>query len=570
MIEMNTYLGTNLSVQREKLMKSSAAKPVIDEIINKADVALNREYPHLVYSDYMIYNETGSRIEYEQKYFLRRKDCTYLLMALYLTNDEEYLKPLYNLIFLICDEFSWCLPAHARLNENPSSEFVMEMIDLFQAETARLLCDAYCVLGDMLPPLVCDRIKFEVRRRVIEPMMKNKYWWFELKSNWAAVCAGGTAAAVISFATKEEKDFIIPILDSCIDNYISGFTDDGCTTEGYAYWNYGFGYFLLYAEMMRDYYGETKNYFKDEKIKKIALFPQKIRMGKSKVVSFSDASKDFFFVPGVAGYLKRIYGDEYVCPDISLFAFNVTVPSIKELLWFDTDYKSENVKSTSYFPHAQWFISQGENYSFAAKGGHNCEEHNHNDVGSFMIVCSDDSIPLADLGSARYCKEYFLPETRYFGLNCGSHGHSVPIINGKYQNFGEEFRATNVHYGENSFSMDIENAYDKGIINKITRSFKLTDKSVILTDTFLPSDKTESITERFISETKPEISAGLVDLKSACIAFDKTKYEVKVSTDYYLPHDRNLSEKDTVDVFLIDFTSKDKSHTEFEFEIKIK
>lgn len=566
---MKTYLGTNLSEQREKLMKSSVAKPVIDEIINKADIAVNREYPHLVYSDYMIYNETGSRIEYEQKYFLRRKDCAYLLMALYLTNDEKYLKPLYNLIFLICDEFSWCLPAHARLYENPSSEFVIEMIDIFQAETARLLCDAYCVVGDILPSLVCDRIKYEVRRRVVEPMMKNEYWWFGLKSNWAAVCAGGTAAATVIFGTKEEKDYIFPILDSCIDNYISGFADDGCTTEGYSYWNYGFRYFLIYAEMMREYYKGKKDYFKDEKIKKIALFPQKIRLGNTKVVSFSDAGNNFFFMPGVAGYLKRIYGDEYICPDISLYSLNVTVVSIKDLLWFDTDYKSDNVKYTTYFPEAQWFITRGENYSFAAKGGHNNEEHNHNDVGSFMIVCRDESIPLADLGCARYCKDYFLPETRYFCLNCGSHGHSVPIINGKTQNFGREFEAINVVCNENTFSMDIENAYDNGIVNKITRKFMLNEKSIILTDTFIPSEKTESITERFISETKPEIKDGSVDLKSACIVFDEAKYEVKVSTDMYLPHNRTLDAKDTVDVYLIDFIAKDKSIMEFEFEIKI-
>lgn len=570
MISMDTYLGVDLLKQREKLLKSTVAKSVTDEIIKNADDAVSRQYPPLIYSDYMIYNQTGSRIEYEQKYFLRRKDCSYLISALYLTNDEKYINPLYDLIFTICDEFSWCLPAHARLDENPSAEFVIEMIDLFQAETARLLCDAYSVLGDILPDLVCDRIKFEVRRRVIEPMLKNKYWWFELKSNWASVCAGGTCVAVLTFGTKEEKDYIIPILDSCIDNYISGFTDDGCCTEGYAYWNYGFGYFLIYAEMMRDYSCEKKDYFKDEKIKKIALFPQRVRLGDNKVVSFSDCQNGYFFLPGVAGKLKKIYGDEYVCPDISLYSLNVTVPSIKELLWFDTDYKADNVKLATYFQESQWFIKQGESYSFAAKGGHNCEEHNHNDVGSFMIVCSDNSVPLVDLGNARYCKEYFLPSTRYHGLNCGSHGHSVPIINGKTQNFGSEFRATNVSCTEDTFSMDIENAYDNGIVNKITRKFNLTDKSIILTDTFIPSDKTESITERFVSETKPEITDGIVDLKSASIVFDKSKYEVRVSTDSYLPHNRKLDAKDTVDVFLIDFVAVDKADMNFEFEIMMQ
>ena len=565
---MKTYLGVNLAEKRQKLLKSEAAKKSIDEIINYADNALSRQYPPLTYSDYMIYKETGSRIEFEQKYFIRRKDCAFLIMALYITNDEKYIKPLYNLIFAICDEFSWCVPAHATLQDNPSAEYVMKKIDLFQAETARLLCDAFSIFEDMLPYLVCDRIKYEVRRRVIEPMMKTEQWWFGLKSNWAAVCAGSTAVATMTFGTREEKDYIIPILDKCIDNYISGFTDDGCCTEGYSYWNYGFGYFMIYAQLMNEYSGGKIEYFKDKKVKRIALFPQKVRLGESRVVCFSDCQKDFFVFPGVAGRLKEVYGDEFACPDSSLFSIGGTVPSIKEILWFDTEYKSDNVKLTSYFPDSQWFIKQGKNYSFAAKGGHNNEEHNHNDVGSFMVVCSDDSIPLTDLGNARYCQQFFDPSTRYLNINCGSHGHSVPIINGKAQNFGEEFRATNVICDDNSFTMDIENAYDKGIINKITRKFELMEKSIVLTDSFIPSYKTQSITERFVSETKPSITEGCVSLNSACIIYDNDRYEVKVSTDSYLPHNRSLSEKDTIDVYLIDFTPKKKFETEFKFEIK--
>ena len=191
---MNTYLGVNLKLKREKLLKSDAAKPLINEIISKADKALTNEYPHLTYSEYMIYKESGSRIEYEQKYFPRRQDCAYLLMALYLTEDEKYLKPICDIIFLMCDEFSWCLPAHARLNENNGSEFIFEMIDLFQGETARLLCECYSVLGDVLPPLVRDRIKFEIRRRIIKPILKNSYWWFELLgSSVFRVCGSGSA-----------------------------------------------------------------------------------------------------------------------------------------------------------------------------------------------------------------------------------------------------------------------------------------------------------------------------------------------------------------------------------------
>lgn len=62
------------------------------------------------------------------------------MFAYWLTQDEKYLEPLIDYIMYICDEFSWCLPAHVKYPEVSAKEAI-EHIDLFQAETARLLAE---------------------------------------------------------------------------------------------------------------------------------------------------------------------------------------------------------------------------------------------------------------------------------------------------------------------------------------------------------------------------------------------------------------------------------------------
>ena len=76
--------------------------------------------------------------------------------------------------------------------------------------------------------------------------------------------------------------------------------------------------------------------------------------------------------------------------------------------------------------------------TFAAKCGHNGEEHNHNDIGSF-ILADDSGQLLVDLGCMEYTKENFGTQTRYTLLQNSSLGHSVPIIGGHPQKEGKEF-----------------------------------------------------------------------------------------------------------------------------------
>lgn len=531
--KMKSYYIENVSLKRKKLLKSNAAKPFIDSIILEADVAITEACPALKMSEYMLYFENGNRRIFEKEYFARRKKCTNIMMAYWLSEDEKYLKPLIDHIFYICDEYTWCLPAHCDILEM-APENVIEHIDLFQAETARFFAETVMCVGDKLPKYVLDRMRYEIRRRILPSFEKSVvYWWETCKMNWATVCGAGCAMAMLYFGEDSEIQKHIPRFARCLDSYLDGIEDDGCCQEGLGYWGYGFGHFVILAQALKIYTDGKTDYFKNSKVKSLALYPQRIRMSESNAVLFSDAREGFTFEIGLVCFLKSIYS-EVLLPDLKYGTMHGNVDSVSELLWFDENYEPEDMRNeTHYFEKTQWYVSRHKEYSFAAKGGHNDEPHNHNDVGSFMITVGDE-VFVADPGRGEYRKETFMPEKRYDFIQNSSAGHSVPVINGEYQLPGAEFSSKNVKASDKEFELDIEGAYKKGIINVIHRKFTLNDNKIILTDFFETSAETKQITERIISKIEPKIKDGEVDFGIARIRFDSQKFAVAIDSESFL------------------------------------
>ena len=467
------------------------------------------------------------------------------MMAYWLTEDTKYLKPLIDHIFYICDEFTWCLPAHCDISEK-STENMIEFIDLFQAETARFFAETIMCVGDKLPQYVRDRMNYEIRRRIFPSFEKGvSYWWETCKMNWATVCGAGCVMSLLYFGDDNEKEKYIRRFVNCLDSYLEGVEDDGCCQEGLGYWGYGFGHFVILAQILKKYtFGEI-DYFKNPKVKNLALYPQRIRLSQSNAVMFSDAREGFAVEMGLICFLKSIY-NEVTLPDIRYLTQHGNIDSVCELLWFDENYMADEITNdTYYFENTGWYVSRQEGYSFAAKGGNNDEPHNHNDIGSFIITVGDEVL-VADPGRGEYRKETFLPETRYTFVQNSSAGHSVPIINGEHQMPGGEFCAKNICALENSFELDMEDAYKKGVVKKFRRHFELGDGKITLIDSF---EEAEDITERIISKIKPEIRNGKLDFGLAQIYFDPEKCSVTVNEDGFLAPNCI----DTITIYKIDF-----------------
>ena len=561
---MKFYYGVDPSEKREKLIKSEIAKPYIDEIIDFADKAITEDSTAFKMSDFMLYYETGNRSVFQDHYFGRRKKCSNIMFAYWLTQDEKYLKPLVDYISYICDEFTWCLPAHCELSEELSKN-VIEKVDLFQAETAVLFAEIVMCVGDKLPEYILDRMRYEINRRILPTIQKSenetKYWWETCKMNWATVCGAGCVMAALYFGTEQEAEYCVNRFTGCLDSYLEGIGDDGCCKEGMGYWSYGMDYFVIMAQAVKIYTDGEIDYFKNPKMKALVAFPERIRMSDSKVAAFSDSDDAFYFKIGLMSFLKSVYSDMSL-PVLKYGTRRGNVDSVSELLWFDENYQSDKLPcETNYLSDSEWYISRREKFSFAAKGGNNDEPHNHNDIGSFMISIGDETF-ISDLGSGEYVRQTFDPKTRYTFVQNSSRGHSVPIINGEYQQVGERFRSKNAKVSDTGFELNLECAYNPGIIEGINRQFTIDDNKVIMTDTFDFSPKTESVTERFVSKIKPEICDGYIDFGIARIVYDKERYVPSVSIETFVAHNN----KDIVTVYLTDFAPASKEEKIFTFE----
>ena len=90
----------------------------------------------------------------------------------------------------------------------------------------------------------------------------------------------------------------------------------------------------------------------------------------------------------------------------------------------------------------------------AAKGGHNGENHNQNDVGNFLVHSGGETL-IVDLGSGTYTREYFGPG-RYEILVNSSRGHNVPLVNGCEQSTGSRFAARVLEHSSSQFRDTLE------------------------------------------------------------------------------------------------------------------
>jgi len=111
----------------------------------------------------------------------------------------------------------------------------------------------------------------------------------------------------------------------------------------------------------------------------------------------------------------------------------------------------------------------------ALKGGHNGEHHNHNDVGSYVVVVGKTPV-LVDPGAEVYTARTFSSK-RYVSGVLNSLGHPVPRIAGKLQQSGRDAKGivvkTKFTDDADTLVLDIRSAYVKRVpqLTKLNRTF---------------------------------------------------------------------------------------------------
>lgn len=531
----------------EKVKSDPAYESVTAQIRDYYEQNRFSDIPALSYKARMRYYADGDRHEFERPYFRRRTCYSALaLMALIYPEKEEYLEELQELIWAICEEYSWVVPAHC----SNDLEDGLKHIDLFAAETAFMLAESTYLLEDRLDQLIKDRVKDEIRKRILTNYQNGSFWWETTTCNWAAVCAGNVGGALMYLFPEEFKE-LLPRFLSTMQCLLDGFPEDGTCLEGISYWHYGFGNYVWFADLLKQFTDGQIDLMKKDKVEQIAGYAQRSFLKGNVTVSFADGDMQAKVNVLMLNYLAELFPESvHPLPD-EVSAFQKM--NVMWMTYFRSVYYLELCrqpgrlsKEDVYLPQAGQAIWNREQFSLAVKAGDNSEPHNHNDVGNFILTTKNGQI-FCDLGAGRYTRQYFAPETRYSIFCNGSQGHSVPIIDGHFQKEGKEYCGT-IQQEENRIMAEFSGAYEAGLIQRLTRTFEHIGEVLFMADVF--SKEVQNVTERFVTLKKVQLFADYVQVEDVKLYFDPLIMQAEITQAAHENHDLSISMVNCIDFIL--------------------
>ena len=471
----------------EKLARNDSFKKIILE----AEKLLQSPIPDQPDDLYLDFSRTGNRTRWQRVSGRRRGRVRTFTLAECLENKGRFIPAFEEIVRVLCSERTWVMPAHDRDLTNFNGTGID--IDLGSSMLAWSLTTADYLLADRLNPKIRQLIRSNLDRRVFEPYKdmvlgkRKKNWWMTGTNNWNAVClAGVTGSALAVLDAPHQRAFFIAAAENYSKNFLEGFTDDGYCSEGLGYWNYGFGYYIMLSEMIYQATNGKVDLLQNNKAQKAATFGAQIEIINGVYPAFADcsinaqpSSKLMYFLSRRLGFALRSWEQiDPVSAGGSLYqSMMYSFPNSASLAQ-PNQGSSQELGIRSWFDQAGVLISRpGPNSSsrlaVALKGGHNQEHHNHNDVGSFVVVLDDKPL-LLDPGGEIYTARTF-SSRRYESNVLNSFGHPVPIVAGKLQQTGRKARGRVVSRSftdsTDTLVLDISSAYDVPELRKLERKF---------------------------------------------------------------------------------------------------
>ncbi|GAA3085029.1 hypothetical protein JOF29_002989 [Kribbella aluminosa] len=428
-------------------------------------------WPELTASGYLRFSVDGNRQLFETPYLQRRDRLARTVLATALATSPadraRYLLSAIDGIWLLCEESSWCFPAH---EPRPLPDQQAPTLDLFAAETGALLAYAASVLGPVLRtehPMVADRINREVRARVLLPYRDAaETFWYDAGNNWNPWIHSNVLAAAL-LVESDSSGLVATVLRILrgLDHYLAHVPADGGCDEGITYWWCAGATLFECMEILYAATAGTFDAFALPLLGRIARYPVVAHIGGPWHVNFADGfalPRPGTVVPGLLHRFGRAVGDSDVIAHARALAgpfgrcpMPVTPgASLGRSLGvlFDADWAATSVDDFPYpaqawMPDTEVLVAREHPGSatglfLAAKAGHNAENHNHNDVGNWIVA--HDGVPvIIDVGVGNYTARTFSDE-RYDIWTMRSSYHNLPTVDGVEQAHGAAHRAAQV------------------------------------------------------------------------------------------------------------------------------
>ncbi len=513
------------------------------EIREMAAVYGRIPYPPRSATGFLAFARTGDRQADEKPYFTRRRKlCAALLncCAFPETGTDEVTDG----IWCLCEESSWVISAH-NVNPVPGAPSAADYplpdirkpyIDLFSAQTGMILSLTSFLLGERLDevsPLIRKRIREEIRERILHPFMTtDDFWWMGFRrkdlNNWTPwIISNVMLCAALDPMDRRKLADLLTRACGMLDRWLETVPQDGGCDEGPGYWNMAGGALLDCLVLLEKVTGGRMSFRENEKIRNILAFPLRADLGNGWFVNFADCDARPFISGERLETAGKMTGNSALTALGTQMRGTVAdqlndVPHLTRALdlLFHAPAGEPGVhegQKDVYLPDLQVRVLRKNRWTLACKGGHNGENHNHNDVGTFILML-DGEPAVVDAGNMVYTAKTFSAE-RYMLWNVRAGWHNVPMIGGREEREGTEHAAGEARRTPDGMELDLAGAYDSeaGIL-QLKRKFSLSGNGLLLTDE-VQLQTPQTVTWVFLLRNRPVPGNGRIASGPLAIRF---------------------------------------------------
>ena len=201
------------------LMDRDGWSPVPEAVgkanLRRAQAALDEPWPALPATLYLDFARTGNRTRFQDPYNARRRKLERLVIGECVEAQGRFIDPIIDGLWMICEESTWCLPAHigAQRAGRGLPDAHEPILDLFAGETASLLAWTHYLLSavlDEVHSVIAPRIVHEIHHRVLDTaLQRDDYWWMALAgqrvNNWNPWICSNWLACVLTIEDDQPR-----------------------------------------------------------------------------------------------------------------------------------------------------------------------------------------------------------------------------------------------------------------------------------------------------------------------------------------------------------------------------
>lgn len=536
-----------------------------NEIIESGRKYIGYEWKVIKATDYLEFERSGNRNIMQNPLSANNKAIGTLLMAELAEGEGKFIDEIINGILQASEMSTWALSAHLGSYQKTRRSFPdhrEHILELTQGDMSQMLSWVYYFLNKELAkvdPIIPIRLRSELQKRELDPYMeRNDFWWmaFDYKpgtmvNNWNPWCNFNALTCFLLLENDPDKlaAAVYKTMQST-DHFINYVKADGACEEGPSYWGHAAGKLYDYLTMLSLGTNGKISIFDSSQVRYMGEYIVRSYVGNKWVVNFADASAkgggspSLIYRYGVAvdsemmrAYAAKANREEEVKPTNSYLD---TFRALEDLRCMP-DLKKEKAAfiepTYTWYPETEFcYMSNKAGFFMAAKGGYNNESHNHNDVGTFSLYLHTTPM-LIDAGVGTYTRQTFSKD-RYSIWSMQSNYHNLPMINGVAQEFGSNYKASDVKVNQKqqTFSLNIATAYpEEAKVERWTRSYQLIKQGLKIEDSFSLSETIVPNTVNFISWGKIDISKpGIISIEieneKVNLNYDKNLFSVTIES----------------------------------------